>query len=125
MKTEKSTIKKENKAYARDTHERFLIWRNLKLKHKLNLTEEQLDVIDRVYFGAQIDERRIAGTYRLVNMIFGILAIIFWIIFEGQFREWIFLILTISFTFINIFYGIRAKLMIRKLKERHEAIKNV
>lgn len=106
----------------KESHQRFLVWRNLKSKHKIDLTEEQVEMIDDIYFRARLENIKTVVIYRLVNVVFSIAGLILYLITrETRAEKYIFLVLTAFFGFYNFFYVLKGKSDHTRLKSKKDS----
>lgn len=111
--------------YKKDTHERFLVWRRLQMNFKITLNDDHLDVIDEIYFDHQKEAIKTIGIYRLINVVFGLIALGVWFgVRETEFEKWFFGCSTLLFLIVNVINGIQVKMKHRRLVQRIEAIAN-
>ncbi len=106
----------------KESHQRFLVWRNLKSKHKIDLTEEQVELIDNIYFRARLDNIKNVVLYRFVNCVFSIAGLILYLVLrETSAEKYVFLVLTALFGFYNFFYVLKGKSDHKRLKSKKDS----
>lgn len=97
-----------------DLHPKHFVQKRMKAKHGIELHESQLQEIDEVYFQSRKENVQNIYYYRIVNLIFSIIAICLWFLVSGTwFEKPFFLFSTIAFGLLNF---LKAFMLRRKLK---------
>lgn len=104
-----------------DTHERYLVFHRMRKEHSVNLTEEQVDTIDKIYLNKQAEMKGDLVGYRLVNFCLSIIMfLLFVFVRKDVFSYWMAIGLTSFFGFVNLFYMFLNVYRLVKFKDKHE-----
>lgn len=93
------------------------IWMIFRKKYKLTLTEEQLELINEIYYKARKESAKDVVLYRLVNLFYSLIMIIIWFYLRGStIEKYFFPCVLILFALLNLIYGFIGKLNHRSIK---------
>lgn len=88
-----------------DTHTKLMTYQEVKSKTGVDLTEEQLVIIENVYILNRKNAIFQVGMFRFINVFFAtIFIIIFWLLKGTEFSEWMFVGMMIVFWFYNLIH---------------------
>lgn len=89
----------------KDTHEKYLIFHRMRVKHSVNLTEEQVELIDDIYKKRELENLKNLAAYRFVNALLSVVVfLVFLLVTNKELRWWFFLLLTFFFFLVNVYY---------------------
>jgi glucan phosphoethanolaminetransferase (alkaline phosphatase superfamily) len=89
----------------KDTHEKYLIFHRMRTKHSVNLTEEQVELIDDIYKKRELENLKNLADYRFVNALLSVFMVLVFVLLENySLRWWFAALLTLIFFLINVYY---------------------
>lgn len=108
-----------------ESHQKYLIWRRMKAKFRIDLKDKHLDLIEDVYYESRKENVKNVGIYRFINVIFSIFSFLIWLLVSGtKFEKWTFLIIIFVFLLINLVQLFRQYVFYRRLKDKNFFRKN-
>lgn len=88
-----------------DSHTKFLVFQQVMMKTKTELTEEQLVIIENVYINDRKNAIFTVGMFRAINACISIIFILLFLMTKGSFfDEWIFVVLMSCFFIYNLIH---------------------
>lgn len=103
-----------------DTAEKYLVYKRLKEEHSIQLSEDQVEVIDSIYKNHVKESKVSVMLYRLVNVIISFFMFFLLMFFENYNLRWWFAgALTLCFSGINIFYLFKNAYSVFLYKQKH------
>lgn len=95
------------------------VWSVFRHRYKMELNEDQLDLINEIYYKARKESAKDMVLYRLVNVAFGVILFIIWLFILGTTVEkYFYLCVSLLYVVYNAIHGLKSKVKYRSIKRK-------